>query len=67
MTLIVQGLTSHDLYGTDSCQKTICGGEVSKSLTFLNAILIVKMTGNLMKDILCLVDLHFSYTTLIIC
>ena len=32
MTLIVQGLTSHDLYGTDSCQKTICGGEVSQEL-----------------------------------
>ena len=42
-------------------------GDYPKSLKLFNTILIVKITGNLMKGRLCLVALQLSFTTRIIC
>ena len=41
-------------------------GKYPKSLTLFNAILIVKITGNLVKGRLCLVALHISFTNQIL-
>ena len=38
-------------------------GKYLKSLMLFNTILVVNITGNLMKERLCLVDLNFHFTT----
>ena len=38
-------------------------GKYPKILTLFNTIFIVKMTGNLMKGSLCIVELQLSFTT----
>ena len=67
MPLIVKVLTSRDHSGVIFVEISAFVGKYPKSLTLFNTILIVKITGNLMKGRLCLVELHVSFTTLILC